>query len=76
MTPYRHLDALRSPDAAPPVGGEELLIGLLCVTVGAIPSAGALLTDAPFGAEPTIGVGLLVVGLGAIASGLLLRRRP
>ena len=74
MTPYRDL-APCSTDADPVVGGEEVLIGLLCIIVGAIPTLGALATNAPFGAEPTLGLGLLLAGAAAIASGLLLRRR-
>lgn len=74
MTPYRQ-PARRTVDAAASAATEELVIGLAGIVVGAIPCAGPIASGAPMGAEPTIGLAIMLMGA-TVTIGSLLRIRP
>ncbi len=53
------------------MGGDDYLIYGLCAVAGVLALVGTLGQGAAWGAEPTIGLGLLLLGLGGLLSSLL-----
>ena len=62
MPPYR--DPTYPPPAPPAaVAASDDAIGVVLIVIGAVPVLATGVVGGDFGAEPTLGLGLLVVGL-------------
>jgi hypothetical protein len=78
MHPYRKT-SMRTEHPSTPSSEhpEELIVYGLLVLIGAIPVGNALIEQAPFGVEATLGVLMIGAGaIGAIAWAVQARRRP
>lgn len=60
MTPYREPLGQRT-DHDP--SDDETAVGLVMIAVGLVPAVPAVLAGSYFGPEPTIGLGLVLLGL-------------
>ncbi len=67
--PYRELPLQRPAPAPAVTESSDDAIGVVLIVIGLVPVIVALVTGAPFGAEPTVGLGLALLGAWS-------RRRP
>jgi hypothetical protein len=62
MCPYRQVST-SAPETQPRWNAEELVLYGLLVAIGAIPVVVAVVGGGMFGVEPTIGLGMVCLGL-------------
>ena len=75
MQPYRPLYSVDEPRREPPAGSEDRALAFLLIVLGTLRVIPAVVRGELFGAEATIALIMLVLGLVIVARGLR-RRRP